>query len=87
MRRDSYESQVGIAVRLDPVGMLDVQGVVDLLLESNVKSAFRQTCQSFGKVSKCARCGATFTLERTRGTFRTLAISVSALFHFNFDSF
>jgi len=28
----------------------------------------------------------TFTLERTRGTFRTLAISGSALFHFNFDS-
>ena len=41
---------------------------------------------SFGKVSKCARAR-NVTLERTRGTFRTLAISVSALFHFNFDSF
>ena len=41
MRRDSYESQVGgIAVRLDPVGMLDARGVVDLLLESNVRVHF-----------------------------------------------
>ena len=41
MRRDSDESQVGeIAVRLDPVGMLDAQGVVDLLLESNVRVHF-----------------------------------------------
>jgi hypothetical protein len=30
-RRDSYESQEGqVAVWLDPVGMLDVSGVVDL---------------------------------------------------------
>src|SRR6266403_5225416 len=28
-----------------------------------------------------------FTLWRTHGTFRTLAVSVSALFHFDFDSF
>jgi hypothetical protein len=26
-------------------------------------------------------------LGQTRGTFRTLTVSVSALFHFNFDSF
>ena len=30
----------GIAVGLDPVGMLDAQGVVDLLLESNVSVHF-----------------------------------------------
>jgi len=51
------------------------------------KPAFNFKLGHYRKVSKCARCGATFTLERTRGTFRTLAISVSALFHFNFDSF
>ena len=41
MRRDSYDYQVGeIAVRLDPVRMLDAKGVVDLLLESNVRVHF-----------------------------------------------
>jgi hypothetical protein len=29
-----------IAVRLDPIGMLDAQGVVDLLLELNVRVHF-----------------------------------------------
>jgi len=38
------------------------------------KSGFRQAWQRLGKVSECARDGATFTLERTRGTFRTLAV-------------
>jgi hypothetical protein len=40
VRRDSYESQVEELPRLDPVGMLDAQGVVDLLLESNVRVHF-----------------------------------------------
>jgi hypothetical protein len=67
--------------------MLDAQGVVDLLLESNVRVHFVRHVNRSAK-SQSVRCtGATFTLERTRGTFRTLAISVSALFHFNFDSF
>ena len=67
--------------------MLDAQGVVDLLLESNVRVHFVRHVNRSVKSQSVRGSGATFTLERTRGTFRTLAISVSALFHFNFDSF
>jgi hypothetical protein len=67
--------------------MLDAQGVVDLLLELDLRVDFVRHGNWLGKVSKCARGGATFTLGLTCGTFRTLAVSVSALFHFDFDSF
>jgi hypothetical protein len=74
------------------------QGVVDLLLELGVRvdfvrhrappaSSAMRFRNGWVKAHSCVRDGATFTPERTRGTFRTLAVSVRALRHFNLDSF
>jgi hypothetical protein len=67
--------------------MLHAQGVVDLLLELDVRVDFVRHGNGSVKSQSVPRGGATFTLGLTHGTFRTLAVSVRALFHFNFDSF
>jgi hypothetical protein len=66
--------------------MLEAQGVVDLLLELNVRVDFGRHVNGSVK-SQSVRRTAQRLLERTRGTFRTLAVSVSALLQFNLDSF
>jgi hypothetical protein len=43
----------GIPVRLDPVGMLDAQGVVDVLLELDVRVDFVRHGQWLHEGSKC----------------------------------
>jgi len=64
-----------------------------------IGSEFRQTCcaaddfrdhEVLFRWSKCCSrspSGFVITLGLTHGTLRTLAVSVRALFHFNFDSF
>ena len=62
-----------------------------------IGSEFRQTCCAannfrdhevffLGSKEQATKLAA-LLVARTHGTFRTLAVSVSALLHFNFDSF
>jgi hypothetical protein len=74
------------------VGMLDAQGVVDLLLELDVRVDFVRHGNGSVKAQGVARDGkgdklaALHWSERTQPSARSPSV-VSALLHFNFESF
>jgi hypothetical protein len=72
-----------------PVGMLDAQGVVDLLLESDVRVDFVRHGNRSVKAQSVTtgdKLAALHWSERTEPSARSPSV-VSALFHLNFDSF